>query len=62
VGWTPTWSTLGPSLESVGGTSFLFHNLALTAYIEKKSGTGRALDMVRCVYDAVVGLLDAQPA
>ncbi|WP_307857988.1 ATPase domain-containing protein [Actinoplanes auranticolor] len=44
---TSETTTLGPSPEPVGGTSFLFHNLILMRYIEQNSETGRALNIVK---------------
>ena len=40
-------TTLGPSPEPVGGTSFLFHNLILMRYIEQNPEIGRALTIVK---------------
>ena len=44
---TSETTTLGPSPEPVGGTSFLFHNLILMRYVEQDSETGRALNIVK---------------
>jgi circadian clock protein KaiC len=44
---TSETTTLGPSPEPVGGTSFLFHNLILMRYIEQSNETGRALNIVK---------------
>lgn len=44
---TSETTTLGPTPEPVGGTSFLFHNLILMRYIEQSSETGRALNIVK---------------
>ena len=44
---TSETTTLGPTPEPVGGTSFLFHNLILMRYIELSTATGRALNIVK---------------
>jgi circadian clock protein KaiC len=44
---TSETTTLGPSPEPVGGTSFLFHNLILMRYIEQDSATGSAINIVK---------------
>jgi circadian clock protein KaiC len=40
-------ATLGPSQEPIGGVTFLFDNVILLRYIEMKSSTGRALNIVK---------------
>jgi circadian clock protein KaiC len=44
---TSETTTLGPSPEPIGGVTFLFHNVILLRYIERKSSTGRALNIVK---------------
>jgi circadian clock protein KaiC len=44
---TSETTTLGPSPEPIGGVTFLFHNVILLRYIELKSATGRALNVVK---------------
>jgi circadian clock protein KaiC len=44
---TSETTTLGPSPEPVGGTSFLFHNLILMRYAEQGAEIGRAVNIVK---------------
>jgi circadian clock protein KaiC len=44
---TSETTTLGPSPEPMGGTSFLFHNLILMRYIEQNSEAARALNIAK---------------
>ncbi|MEV7627729.1 ATPase domain-containing protein [Actinoplanes sp. NPDC089786] len=44
---TSETAALGPSQEPIGGVTFLFHNVILLRYIEMKSSTGRALNIVK---------------
>ena len=44
---TSETTTLGPSVELIGGVTFLFHNVILLRYIEMNSSTGRALNIVK---------------
>jgi circadian clock protein KaiC len=44
---TSETSSLGPTLELIGGLSFLYHNVVLLRYIERESEVGRAVAIVK---------------
>lgn len=44
---TSETSSLGPTTETVGGLSFLYHNVVLLRYIEQGSEVGRAVAILK---------------
>lgn len=44
---TSETSSLGPTAETVGGLSFLYHNIVLLRYIEQESEVGRAVAILK---------------
>lgn len=44
---TSETSSLGPTIELIGGLSFLYHNVILLRYIERDSEVGRAVAIVK---------------
>ena len=44
---TSETNTLGPTLEPMGGLTFLFHNIILLRYVELDSESGRAINIVK---------------
>jgi circadian clock protein KaiC len=44
---TSETSSLGPTIDSVGGLSFLYHNVFLLRYIEQQSEVGRAVAVLK---------------
>ena len=44
---TSETSSLGPTTDSVGGLSFLYHNVLLLRYLEQESEVGRAVAILK---------------
>jgi len=44
---TSETTSLGPTAETVGGISFMYHNVVLLRYIEQESEVGRAVAIVK---------------
>jgi circadian clock protein KaiC len=44
---TSETSSLGPTIDTVGGLSFLYHNVVLLRYIEQQSEVGRAVAILK---------------